>query len=209
MKLHWSPRSPFVRKVMIAAHELGLAERFSTVRTVVHPEVPHEGLMADNPLSKLPTLVLDDGSALFDSRVICEYFDGLAGGARLFPAAGSERLAALRDQAMGDGLMDIALLWLMERYEPEERRSPKLIAAFQTKVARTLDRLDADIGAIAARPYDIGHLTIGPARMNMLNGLVMFWLEAAGAAPDTVTHVVHTHLHSDHVGWNTSYVDGR
>jgi glutathione S-transferase len=161
MKLHWSPRSPFVRKVMIAAHELGLAERFSTVRTVVHPEVPHEGLMADNPLSKLPTLVLDDGSALFDSRVICEYFDGLAGGARLFPATGSERLAALRDQALGDGLMDIALLWLMERYEPEERRSPRLIAAFQTKVARTLDRLDADIGAIAARPYDIGHLTIG------------------------------------------------
>lgn len=161
MKLHWSPRSPFVRKVMIAAHELGLAERFSTVRTVVHPEVPHEGLMADNPLSKLPTLVLDDGSALFDSRVICEYFDGLAGGARLFPAAGSERLAALRDQALGDGLMDIALLWLMERYEPEERRSPKLIAAFQTKLARTLDRLEADIGAIAARPYDIGHLTIG------------------------------------------------
>jgi len=163
MKLHWSPRSPFVRKVMIAAHELGLADKISTVRTVVHPEVPHEGLMADNPLSKLPTLVLEDGSALFDSRVICEYLDGLAAGTKLFPAGGPARLAALRDQALGDGLMDIALLWLMERYEPEERRSLKLIAAFQTKVARTLDRLDADIGTIAARPYDIGQLTIGTA----------------------------------------------
>ncbi|HZO46832.1 MAG TPA: glutathione S-transferase N-terminal domain-containing protein, partial [Xanthobacteraceae bacterium] len=73
MKLHWSPRSPFVRKVMIAAHELGLADRLDCVRTVVATTRPHAPLMEENPLSKIPTLVLDDGTVLYDSPVICEY----------------------------------------------------------------------------------------------------------------------------------------
>src|ERR1700679_1402998 len=70
MKLHWSPRSPFVRKVMVALHETGLVDRVHTVRTVVAVTQPNAVLQRDNPLSKIPTLVLDDGSALFDSRVI-------------------------------------------------------------------------------------------------------------------------------------------
>jgi glutathione S-transferase len=69
MKLHWSPRSPFVRKVMIAAHELGLADRITCVRTVAATTRPHAELMEDNPLSKIPTLVLDDGTVLYDSPV--------------------------------------------------------------------------------------------------------------------------------------------
>ena len=72
MKLHWSPRSPFVRKVMIVAHETGLNERISRVSTVAAMTAPHAGLMQDNPLSKIPTLVLDDGTALYDSPVLCE-----------------------------------------------------------------------------------------------------------------------------------------
>ena len=79
MKLHWSPRSPFVRKVMIAAHELGLADRIDTVRTVVRMGRPNEALLPDNPLSKIPTLVLDDGRTLFDSLTIIEYLDHIAG----------------------------------------------------------------------------------------------------------------------------------
>lgn len=163
MLLHWSPRSPFVRKVLIAAHELGLTERLRRVRTVVHPETPHEGLLADNPLSKLPTLVLADGTAIYDSRVICEYLDRLNGSPSLFPQDDGLRLAALRDQALGDGLLDIALLWLLERVEPEERRNAKLIAAFQTKLTASLDYLEASIAAIARRPFDIGQLSIGSA----------------------------------------------
>ena len=67
MKLHWSPRSPFVRKVMIVAHELGLTDRIDCVRTVVATTRPHVPLMEENPLSKIPTLVLDDGTVLYDS----------------------------------------------------------------------------------------------------------------------------------------------
>ncbi len=80
MKLHWSPRSPFVRKVMIVAHETGIADRLQCVRTVAAMMKPHAELMVDNPLSKIPTLVLDDGTVLYDSAVICEYFDGLHSG---------------------------------------------------------------------------------------------------------------------------------
>ena len=93
MKLHWSPRSPFVRKVMVTAHEVGLAERIQTVRTMVAMDTPNAGLLADNPLSKIPTLVLDDGTVLFDSLTICEYLDSVGGGS-LFPPAGPARSRA-------------------------------------------------------------------------------------------------------------------
>jgi len=163
MLLHWSPRSPFVRKVLIAAHERGLQDSFRTVRSIVHPEVPHEELMADNPLSKLPTLVLADGSALYDSRVICEFFDTIGQGPSLFPASGPARVGALRDQALGDGIMDFALVWLLERARPEVMRSTKLIDACHLKLRAVLNRLERDIGTIAARPFDIGHLSLGAA----------------------------------------------
>jgi glutathione S-transferase len=86
MKLHWSPRSPYVRKVMIVAHELGLADRLETVRTVVGGTTPHLALMRENPLGKIPTLVLEDGSVLYDSPVICEFLDTLHDGPKLFPS---------------------------------------------------------------------------------------------------------------------------
>ena len=105
-KLHWSPRSPFVRKVMIVAHDLGLAGRIECVRTVAAMMKPHPELMRDNPLSKIPTLVLDDGTVLYDSSVICEYFDHLHDGPKLFPEPFAERMTALRRQALGDGWLD-------------------------------------------------------------------------------------------------------
>ena len=86
MKLHWSPRSPFVRKVMIVAHERGLAGRITCMRTVAAMTKPHAELMKDNPLSKIPTLVLDDGTVLYDSPVICEYLDALDGDAKTVSA---------------------------------------------------------------------------------------------------------------------------
>ena len=87
MKLHWSPRSPFVRKVMITAHELGLVDRINCVRTVAAATKPHAELMKDNPLSKIPTLVLDDGSVIYDSAVVIEYLDQLHDRRKLIPAA--------------------------------------------------------------------------------------------------------------------------
>src|SRR3954464_1378294 len=77
MLLHWSPRSPFVRKVMIVAHEVGVADRIQTLRTVVAASEPNVELMKENPQSRLPTLRLGDGTVIYDSPVICEYFDTL------------------------------------------------------------------------------------------------------------------------------------
>lgn len=163
MMLHWSPRSPFVRKVMFALYELDLAHRVRCVRTVVAPTLVHEGLMNDNPLSKLPTLVLDDGTPVYDSRVICEYLDTIATGPKLFPATGPERLMALRNQALGDGLMDLSLLWLIERQRGAGMISEPLVDACRRKLERVIDRLETDIALLCDRPFDIGHLTIGCA----------------------------------------------
>jgi glutathione S-transferase len=163
MKLHWSPRSPFVRKVMIMLHEIGLQDRVTCVRTVASPRKAHEELMDDNPLSKLPTLVLDDGTPVYDSHVICEYLDTLHSGARFFPAAWPERLIALRHAALGDGLLDIGLFWLIERQRGEGMQSAELVTACRRKVERVLERLERDIAMLTGRPFDIGHLTVGVA----------------------------------------------
>ncbi len=163
MKLHWSPRSPYVRKVMIAANEVGIADRLDCVRTVVSTFKPAEELFADNPLNKLPTLVLDDGSALFDSRVICEYFDSLHDGVKLYPSDLKVRFQTLRHQALGDGILDICLIRLGERLKPEEQRNAAVIASNERKAAEAVSRLEAEADALEARPFDIGHVAIGTA----------------------------------------------
>jgi glutathione S-transferase len=114
MRLHWSPKSPYVRKVMVCAHELGVVEHLTLVRSVAAMLKPNPAIMQDNPLSKIPTLVLPDGTSLFDSRVICEYLNARALGA-LFPEQPANKWQALRWQAFGDGLLDELILWRNER----------------------------------------------------------------------------------------------
>lgn len=160
MKLHWSPRSPFVRKVMIFAHETGLADRFERVRTVVAMTKPNAALMQDNPLSKLPTLVLDDGRVLFDSFVICEYLDGLHAGAPLVPKSGPERWEVLRWHALGNGLLDLLVLWRNERDREPQRQLKELLDAFAAKNAATLARLDEETAALEAAPFRLGHIAL-------------------------------------------------
>lgn len=161
MKLHWSPKSPYVRKVMVCAHELGLVDRLELVRSVAAMLKPNPQIMRDNPLSKIPTLVFDDGRTLFDSVVICEYLDTLAGGHRLFPAQGDARWQALRWHALGDGLLDALILWRNER----EREVPlqALMEAFGLKTGAALDLLDGEADALALAPLSIGHVTLGCA----------------------------------------------
>ena len=160
MKLHWSPRSPFVRKVMIAAHELGVAAQITTVRTVVQMTKANPELLRDNPLGKIPTLMLDDGTALYDSLTICEYLDTLAG-PKLFPPAGKARWTALTHHALGQGFMDALILWRNERDKPHEQQSREWIASFGTKTAATLDYLESL--PLTAAPFNIGHIAIGCA----------------------------------------------
>jgi glutathione S-transferase len=162
MKLHWSPRSPFVRKVMIAAHETGLVDRLTCVRTVVAMTEPNTNLLSDNPLSKIPTLVLDDGSPLYDSLVICEYFDAMHEGPKLFPTDPKARWAALRRHALGNGLLDMLILWRGER-ERQQPSQPHL-DAFAVKYKATLKALEKESPEIGATPFGIGHIAIGCAR---------------------------------------------
>ena len=122
MKLRYSGASPYVRKVMVVAHETGLADRIELVPASVAPTLLNPEVAAENPLVKVPTLVLADGTSLFDSRVIAEYLDTLHPGRRLFPAEGPARWTALRRQAIGDGLLDAALLI---RYENNLRPEPQ------------------------------------------------------------------------------------
>lgn len=166
MKLHWSPRSPYVRKVMACAIELGLAGRLEKVRTVVAMTKPHLELMRENPLGRLPTLVTDEGMVLFDSVVICEYLDGLAAGngnARLFPPAGPARIQALRWHALGDGMLDTCILWRNERDKPVERQTPDWLGNFEMKARNALDFLEGEAAALDGAPLGIGQITIGCA----------------------------------------------
>lgn len=162
MKLHWSPRSPFVRKVMIVLHETGQADAVELLRTPVAMDTPNLGLIPDNPLIKLPTLVLDDGYALYDSRVICEYLSSRAK-SELFPTEETARIKALRRQALGDGFMDVLLLFRQERNKPAERQTRAWLDAFAIKVNAVLAYLESEQAKQPEPPFDIGAITIGCA----------------------------------------------
>jgi len=160
MKLHWSPKSPYVRKVMICAQELGLTDRMELIRSVAAMLKPNERLMRDNPLSKIPTLVLEDGFTLFDSVVICEYLNDLGAGS-LFPRQGADKWQALRWHALGDGLLDVLILWRNER----EREIPltALVDAFELKTLAVLKQLEDEAQALNETAFSIGHVTVGCA----------------------------------------------
>jgi len=162
MKLHWSPRSPFVRKVMIVLYETGIDDQVELVRTPVAMDKPNLDLVADNPLIKLPTLVLDDGTPLYDSRVICAYLNGLTGG-RLLPAQAGARLVAERRQALGDGFLDALLLFRQERNKPVDKQTAAWLDAFALKVRAVLAALEAEAPALAASGFDLGIISIGCA----------------------------------------------
>lgn len=154
MKLRYSTTSPFVRKVHVAALELGLADRIELVKT--NTADPASGLNRDNPLNKVPALALEDGSTLYDSRVICEYLDAQGKGG-LFPPAGPARWTALRRQALADGMMDAAVLRMMETRRAENERSAAWDARQKLKVTQGLAALEEDhLGP----QLDIGTLSI-------------------------------------------------
>ncbi len=163
MKLHWSPRSPFVRKVMMFAHETGLAGRIETVKTLVSSTTANRELMRVNPLGKIPTLITDDGKVLFDSAVICEYLDSLHGGEKLYPQAPEQRWQALRWHALGDNLLDNLILWRGELLRPKPQQSPETLAAFEAKTRASLDALDGEAAALGTIAVSIGHVTIAVA----------------------------------------------
>ncbi|TCT13680.1 glutathione S-transferase [Tepidamorphus gemmatus] len=188
MILRSSPASPFGRKVKIAAKLLGLQDRIrvETTDTVA----PADGFLAENPLGKIPTLVLEDGSTLYDSRVIVEYLDHLAGGGRLIPT-GEPRFRALKMQALADGLMDAALLIVYEsRFRPPEMHHPPWLDRQSAKIARALLAFHASPPPLTPK-VDIGHIALACAlgyldlrfdgRWRSGHPRLVAWLDAFGA----------------------------
>ncbi|MFN0263176.1 glutathione S-transferase [Tepidamorphus sp. 3E244] len=162
MKLLHAPTSPFVRKVMVVAHEAGLAGSIETEFVLASPVERGEDLAAHNPLGKIPALILDDGSTLYDSRVICEYLAALKPETGLFPD-GEARWETLTQQAMADGLLDAAIATRYERVmRPQAAQWSGWADAQLAKVTGALDRIEAIVGDLPERPT-IGTITIGCA----------------------------------------------
>ena len=157
MILRSSPASPFGCKCKMSAHMLGLMDKIEITRAnTVDPE---DSIREENPLGKIPTLILDDGSSVYDSRVICEYLDGLAGGGKLFPE-GDARWDAITLQSLCDGILDATILQVYEkRFRPEEGRSKDWVEYQQGKVERGLSWLENNIPQTGAQ-HHIGDITL-------------------------------------------------
>lgn len=158
MRLFYSAASPFVRKVMACAITREIDGRFELITTNPHVSPPE--LIAMNPLSKVPCLVTDDGLALFDSPVICEFLDSIGDALPMFPAAGGARWKALKQQAIGDGIMDAAVGRRMEGAKPAEAARDTFMARMKAAVDRALAELE---GEVPHRTVDIGSITIACA----------------------------------------------
>jgi glutathione S-transferase len=158
--LRGSPLSPFGRKVRIAAAVLGLAE---TLRIEAADTAdPEDPVRRQNPLGKIPVLILEDGTALYDSRVIVEYLDHRAG-RRIIPGEPSARFAALRLQALADGMMDASILVVYEhRWRPSEKHEPRWLEHQEGKVTRALAALETAPPRLS-EPPDVGQIALACA----------------------------------------------
>jgi len=162
MKLYYAAASPFVRKCLVSAHELHIGDRLELVPASAHPVNRDRALVAQNPLGKIPTLILDDGVALFDSRVICEYLNDLGGGG-LLPPPGAARWRVLVDQALADGIMDAAVLTRYETFvRPENLRWSDWVGGQLDKVSCGLTDLERRAASLAGR-VDLGTIAVGCA----------------------------------------------
>lgn len=163
MKLYYSALSPFVRKVRVAAMELGLDKQIELVTVATTPVAMSADLAKVNPLGKLPALVTDDGDLLFQSSLIVEYLDAFAGGGKIIPAKGPERWRVKRTEALADGLMDAAVLVRYEGFlRPAEKRWPEWIAGQMQKVTQALDAFEGQSWLFEDK-VDAGKIALGCA----------------------------------------------
>lgn len=163
MKLHWSQVSPYVRKVMICAHETDTIDRIELIKSKVAATVPNLELMRDNPLGKVPALVTADGATLFDSVVICEYLESVGTARGLFPHDAPPRWDALRWHAIGNGMADALILWFRELLRAKEKQLPELVAILRLKIEACIPVLERECAAVGAQPLHIGHIAVGTA----------------------------------------------
>jgi glutathione S-transferase len=175
LKLYYQTHSPYARKVLVMAHEAGLAHRLEIIHHETSPTRRNEEVFRVNPLGKVPVLVLDDGMALFDSNVICEYLDGLHNGAKLIPHANPARFDSLRLQALAQGLCEAGITVRHEtERRPERYRYPAMRDGQIEKLVASYDFLERT-RAVTARaldlPVDIGEIALATA---------LSWIEFRG-----------------------------
>ncbi|WAJ30462.1 glutathione S-transferase family protein [Antarcticirhabdus aurantiaca] len=155
MRLLYSPASPFAAKVRMAAHHVGIPLDTTIVDTTADPAE----LLAVNPLGKIPTLILDSGESIYDSRVIVEYFDRLSGNL-LIPQTDAEWLKARRIEATADGVTDGAILTVYEnRFRPEDKRHQPWVDRQWAKATRGLAVLEREVPTLAPEP-NIAHFAV-------------------------------------------------
>jgi len=161
MKLVWAAASPFARKCMIVAKELGLDDRIETVSGAGTPLAPAEATRANNPLAKLPSLARDDGPAIYDSAVICQYLTSLAPGQTLLPDGGEARWSVLTLEALADGICDsaVGVRYEMALRDPAQQ-SQAWMDAQMAKVDGGLDALEAAGSDMEGDAFTLGHAAV-------------------------------------------------
>lgn len=162
MKLFFSPLSPYVRKVNVVLHELGKVDQVDYAEIATTAFDTDKGLMASNPLGKIPALERPEGTTLYDSRVICRYLNDTFKGS-LYPT-GARQWETLTLEATGDGIMDCAVSMAYEvRLRPEDQQSPQWVEAQWAKIDRGLSALNARWMSHLQGPLDIGQISVGCA----------------------------------------------
>ncbi|WP_426955892.1 glutathione S-transferase N-terminal domain-containing protein [Muricoccus radiodurans] len=189
MLLHWSPASPFARKVLASA----IARRIESLIEVVetNPHASPADLLKANPLSKVPCLIAEDGTGIYDSRAICDYLDSFGEAPPLTPAANPARLRVQVMHALGDGIMDAAVARRMQSAMPEEEARTTFMNRQKAAVDRGLDRLEMDppkglddVGAIAVASA-LGYLDFrfGSEPWRDTHPRLAAWFEEVSALP--------------------------
>ncbi len=167
MKLHYSPTSPYVRKVLVTALLGGTYDGIELVRATLSPITPSAEVQKVNPIGKIPALLLDDDTALYDSPVICEYLDSLSKGPRLVPVSGPERWRVLTQNALADGLLEAAQLIRAEALRPDGSHFEPWLAAQRIRMENALRALDAEA------VQELTKLTLG----SVAAGCALGWLD--------------------------------
>ncbi|MDA0368939.1 MAG: glutathione S-transferase N-terminal domain-containing protein [Proteobacteria bacterium] len=154
MKLRFTPNPNYIHKVLVAAAEAGITDRLEYVLT--GPFDSDSDLWRDNPLNKVPTLVLEDGEALFGGPVICEYFDSLHDGPKMFPPWGRTRFTALTQMMVGEGVFEAAVALDRESWRDAPERRADEVERQWLKIVRALDSMEED--AATQIGFHIGHI---------------------------------------------------
>lgn len=171
MKLRYSLGSPFARKTAMAVHALGLAGK---VEMIDHSADPSNAVRHQNPLHKIPMLIADNGEAIFDSPVIVEYLDELAGGGKIIPAKGLPRYRTLTRLALADGIAEATvLIYYEDRWRDPGQKSERWINHQAQKIERALEVFENDL----PQSFDAADMGLFCALHFLDRNPVYFWRE--------------------------------